>query len=743
MRAWNFDASHSKDDDLANFVPIDNPDIREFLSQENTTKTILVATKGLGKTLLLKKKAAELRRQYHEEGSVIIHPSNGQDIVEHLRITGLFDENSDWRWIRRFNSPQQWSDLWEYAIGFLVCRNEGLASSASIEAKDALERIHRTFCSLPLGESTVVGRENVRDYFTAMATSWDSRANEFTELYVNHAAPVLSRLTRLHILFLDSPDESIAFSQARDESENDEVTQSKSDWWALYPVHWVNFNIGFIDAIRRVQQKNGNIRVFGCLRVEALNAGTTPLMAQYEAMIIRLRYSRVEMRAIFTQNIDLMRRHPMDKVKLVTQVVSEQPILDFLGIAKALHEPTGQQEDIFEAILRHTRNTPRDLVRIGGALAGIPVEDRKACTEIELDCIRTVINEQAYTFLQQQKNESIPLWKGAVFPQMEALCTNLISRAAIRHLSPLTKRQSGGCPFDFLYAQGILGWLGRSTAGNKERINFLDGQKVSTKSELLPESQWYALHPIAYGHLRNVHGDGWRNKSGFLSSAKAIVASGAEITLPSVLRVEANQNGGTIYITGLRVLKVPITHNGASILLAILVYHATQKCTLEFALDSAMASVKELKEKFKWVPDMTTNTGRESSVTNDDNRTSKIRRAFKASFEGSHDETSQINLWLAVAFGFYPASDFDFQRLARRAGSKSFTKNRLESSDAEAKQTTASMNSASTTDGGRLQQAVRLRWKTPILTCDGLNLNDISWSAENMADTPPDSNAVL
>lgn len=62
MSAWNFDSSHSKEY-LGKFVPIQNSEIRYFLSNENETKYFLVASKGLGKSLLLKKKAVELQIQ--------------------------------------------------------------------------------------------------------------------------------------------------------------------------------------------------------------------------------------------------------------------------------------------------------------------------------------------------------------------------------------------------------------------------------------------------------------------------------------------------------------------------------------------------------------------------------------------------------------------------------------------------------------------------------------------------------
>lgn len=656
----------------------------------------MVARKGLGKTLLLKKKATELRKHFHkDEGNVIIHPSNKKDIVEHLRITGIFDAMTDWEWLRKFRSHQHWSDIWEYSIGFLVCRNEGMTASPSSEAVEALEHIHEIFCGSSRNKHArgILGLDNVRDYFTLMATSWNSRSTEFTTLYVKHVAPVLGRLSRLHILFLDSPDESIPWEYSKEDKSVYNSDSSSPDWWALYPDHWIDFNIGFIDALRRIQQKNGNIRIFGCLRVEALNAGITPLMAQYEDMIIRLSYSHDELREIFIQNILLMSDHSEDKELLVDQTITDYPIKNFLGIDKALHVPTGQIEDIFDAILRHTRNTPRDIVRLGKALAEIPLNLRKKCSTSDLDCIRTTINELATIFLNQQRDESIPIWQEAVLQRMDAFCTNLIHRTALRQLSPLTARKNGGCPFDFLYTQGIVGWLGRGTAGNKERINFLDGQKISAKEEFLPESKWYALHPIAYGRLRSFHGDGAHDRRGFLSSAHALVSNGGEIESPSIIRIEITPQGGTIKITGLRILTIPITHCSASLLLMILISHSIKNNTFKFELKEIKSTIEELHTNF-------------SFLSLDEVKKKQIN-AINDALNGGHDETSKINLWLSTAFGLFPASDFDFQKMTRKHGIK---------------------NPEKTSNGRRLLPDIRLRWNKPALIFDGLDIVDLSWS---------------
>ncbi len=66
MRPWNIDAGEMDVTDLLGFqsnLLHPNPEIRDFLKQDNRSTTIIIAPKGFGKTLLLKAK-----RVSHKDG---------------------------------------------------------------------------------------------------------------------------------------------------------------------------------------------------------------------------------------------------------------------------------------------------------------------------------------------------------------------------------------------------------------------------------------------------------------------------------------------------------------------------------------------------------------------------------------------------------------------------------------------------------------------------------------------------
>ena len=647
MKPWVIDAGTGEftTDELLRYTPISNQAVKSFLSPKNTKQTVLVAPKGYGKTLLLLKKAAALRSMYGEE-QAYIHPSNAAKTLEFMRIDGMAQKITDWQWSKRFSSHQDWSDIWMYAIGFMVCRNEGRRPSASANAIDVANQIERLFGS---GEEifrpnktdesktsktrkTSGRRKNdtpyeistVRNFISSMLQNWETHADSYCALYTRVAQRALDELSHLHILFLDSPDEALNWDKD-DEMLKPTETEGEN-LWSSYPEHWVNFNMGLVDAIRRLGQMYGKIRVFTSLRAEALNSVNAAVADQYEEICIRLSYNKAELRQIFESNIELMAQSDEFREKLVTPVLTDHLVKDFVGIARGLHEPTGLEEDIFDRILRHTRWTPRDLMFVGrNIMEKITVEDRGRCTPQSLDPIRKVIDDASRRFLKNHQDASIPQWAPGLNEQIAKFRTNIIHSISLRILSPLSRRSSvGGCPFDYLYSQGLLGWIGASTAGSALAIQFLEGQEIATKGKQLPAARWYAFHPIFYGFLRDTHGS-YRGINGYLSSDRAIVGNGHLIEPPRVIRGHLTATSARILITGSRILSVDLRDSAATTVLIVLIAHAAANQTLTYDKGGLTKTFEHVRGLCPLL----------------------VKIDWDSIFRGSTDETKIINGWLA------------------------------------------------------------------------------------------------
>ena len=70
---------------------------------------------------------------------------------------------------------------------------------------------------------------------------------------------------------------------------------------------WINAQLGLMDAVKAVHFANREVRVFATVRVEAFRQSETPLTLQLRDYCSLLEYTKSELRAIFENNIQLMR----------------------------------------------------------------------------------------------------------------------------------------------------------------------------------------------------------------------------------------------------------------------------------------------------------------------------------------------------------------------------------------------------------------------------------------------------
>jgi hypothetical protein len=122
----------------------------------------------------------------------------------------------------------------------------------------------------------------------------------------------------------------------------------------------------------------------------------------------------------------------------------------------------------------------------------VDVMDRRNCTSLALDPIRTAVDKVSQRFLRVHKASAIPQWSNGLDDVIAKFGTNIIHRTSLRMHAPLACRNNiSGCPFDYLYAQGLIGWIGAATAG-APKIQFLIA-KLATTGLVLPEARWYAF----------------------------------------------------------------------------------------------------------------------------------------------------------------------------------------------------------------------------------------------------------
>ena len=78
------------------------------------------------------------------------------------------------------------------------------------------------------------------------------------------------------------------------------------------------------------------------------------------------------------------------------------PLAAFIGFTHLLHGATGQREEVFEYIFRHTLQRPRDLMTIGQKLSDIATAERNEYA------VKTAVNQAATEIAHEYLNEISP-----------------------------------------------------------------------------------------------------------------------------------------------------------------------------------------------------------------------------------------------------------------------------------------------------------------------------------------------
>src|SRR6202008_4663513 len=128
MRAWTVDADDIRvAEDLDESLLHRTPEIDGFLTPDRDDKFIVIATKGFGKTLLLKAK----RILYQREGSAVCLP------VSNLLDKPIGDKIFGREPLPFFAaSPLPWSKVWLSAIALATLKHVGLIGAAASGAAD-------------------------------------------------------------------------------------------------------------------------------------------------------------------------------------------------------------------------------------------------------------------------------------------------------------------------------------------------------------------------------------------------------------------------------------------------------------------------------------------------------------------------------------------------------------------------------------------------------------------------------
>lgn len=478
MRLWAVDADsfESIDDDLfyqTNWI-------QGFLTE--SYRPLLVATKGFGKTLLLKAKRLRLEKEH----SLHLIPEN-RDLAD--RPAGRAPTFSESDIARMKGDQNYWEDVWALAL-ILGCLRSADKISTDQISKKSLESLSNTIRGL-------WGQEELRE-----PSAFFSNLLELNPRELDHCkadlrkllTPMFRNLNIPMAVFVDNVDEY--FKTHIDGWRN----QSASASGALDPDIWYEAQAGLAEAIYSLHRQNHHIKIFASIRKEAymylLNHSEIGL--QLTGSVVLLDYEEEDLKEIFLRNVECESEYNL------LEPGHPDRFVRFFGSSniQMIHPHVGESEHIWDYLLRHTLRRPRDLMAIGARISALPPEQRTrakiraAINNVSEEIARTYINEVRGHI--DQAIEFDRIWP--------SLPSNILSREQISEIgkgyntlgdTELDVSDTGYIhPICALYKCGLLGWVGPVIGDSVNEQKFeKPGEKIFLGNHVTPPSDYYIVHP--------------------------------------------------------------------------------------------------------------------------------------------------------------------------------------------------------------------------------------------------------
>ncbi len=401
--------------------------IKAYLAPKHQERTILVAPKGYGKTLLLiakKKSVLEAR-----SGQIVMAENRFID-----RPLGIFPVIKRELLDLLSSDYEFWKSLWKISL-----------SLSAIKAFARATRERPTDHALL--DHDWYGRIIADDhkYFEAGEIFADLVSQDYKYIIniiarANAAFPYFNRINTQIVFFIDNVDEYfrpvLEDRSARTSGRHSLYRNRSNAVWSLA-------QIALASVAYELEKTNHHIKIYCTIRHEAfLKMPEVESDAfQISGRCTKIEYTREDLEKIFLKNVDITQ-----KDRLVDPDHSDA-MLRLVGDANKLvgHRFVSRPEPIFDYFLRHTLYRPRDLMFIGGEIVKIDPSQRST------DAIRAAVDTATKTIVNSIFGEMRPFFsvpnRELLFKRVEANVMNLdqieeISEAYVADLGNAVSRDA-------------------------------------------------------------------------------------------------------------------------------------------------------------------------------------------------------------------------------------------------------------------------------------------------------------
>jgi hypothetical protein len=459
--------------------------IQAYLAPRHQERTILVAPKGYGKTLLLiakKKSFLEAR-----SGQIVMAENRFID-----RPLGIFPVIKRELLELLASDYEFWKSLWKISLSLSAIK--AFARATRERAGDRDLTVHDWY-----------GRIITDDhkYFEAGEIFTDLLSQDYKVIiniiaHSNVIFPYFNRINTQIVFFIDNVDE---YFRPVLEDRSAGVSGRQSLYRNRSNAVWSLAQIALASVAYELEKANHHIKIYCTIRHEAfLKMPEVESDAfQISGRCTKIEYTRDDLEKIFLKNIDIT---PKDRL---ADPGNPEPMLRLVGEEnKAVeHRFIARAERIFDYFLRHTLYRPRDLMFIGGEIVKINPSERSA------QAIRTAVDMATKTIVDSICGEMRPFFavpsRELLFRRIEANVLTLEQLREVRdaYVADLGNGASRdpdgdtGHPFSVLHKLGLLGTV-RLEFGNQGRWrqSFLQPTEIRISNDPeLPLSEHYLIHP--------------------------------------------------------------------------------------------------------------------------------------------------------------------------------------------------------------------------------------------------------
>jgi len=467
MRAWTVDADDIRvAEDFDESLLHRTPEIDSFLTPDRDDKFIVIATKGFGKTLLLKAKRILYQRESRPgclpSGTLLDKPIG--DKIFGREAIAFFAA-----------SPLPWSKLWLTAIAVAALKHVGAVDGLKVSPRLAGliedDRLH-----------------SVIDHFVRLLDFTPSELQRSATDTDGHLVPRLRAIKAPLAIFIDGVDEYF--------NKHVEVLNvSPSVTGELSPNVWYFAQLGLVEVAYQLRRINHHLKVFAAVRKEAYARlpQRTAMSQQYRGSAVDIVYSPESLREIFTNNIRLLKADRMVR----PERLRTDPLQAFLGRAHVTHTYTREDEEVFDYVCRHTLLRPRDLMTIGERLAALRPEERLNEYRLKEE-VNLAATEIAYEYLAEIAPH---LGHLELERFLQRLPGHILTRDEVEMLFAEHNAGAGGADpkhvFCALYRVGLLGYVHHDRVRGESVQRFLrPGEATLEPDGVLPRATHYLVHPV-------------------------------------------------------------------------------------------------------------------------------------------------------------------------------------------------------------------------------------------------------